>query len=188
MARQHGRALPEVGRRPDKQAARRALGIDLAVIRHKVLVFLGALASRTPRRPGSGKDSGDRGGKEYGVHNHRPADHQGRRPSQSHGALHFTADVVLPGTLWGRALRSPLPHARILHIDTSRARQVPGIQGHSVFDFNTDESQCLCRLRRQPAACGGNVGIARHPSPIVVLRNAAITCGMLPQRTCERSS
>ena len=47
------------------------------------------------------------------------------------GALRYTADVVLPGTLWGRALRSPLPHARILHIDTSRARQVPGI--HAVL-------------------------------------------------------
>jgi CO/xanthine dehydrogenase Mo-binding subunit len=43
------------------------------------------------------------------------------------GALQYTADVVLPGTLWGRALRSPYPHARILRIDTSRAQQVPGV-------------------------------------------------------------
>jgi CO/xanthine dehydrogenase Mo-binding subunit len=47
------------------------------------------------------------------------------------GTTQYTADVVLPGTLWGRALRSPLPHARILRIDTSRARQVPGI--HAVL-------------------------------------------------------
>ena len=33
------------------------------------------------------------------------------------GATHYTADVALPGTLWGRALRSPLPHARIVRID-----------------------------------------------------------------------
>jgi CO/xanthine dehydrogenase Mo-binding subunit len=38
---------------------------------------------------------------------------------------------VLPGILWGRALRSPLPHARIVRIDTSRAQQVPGI--HAVL-------------------------------------------------------
>jgi CO/xanthine dehydrogenase Mo-binding subunit len=44
------------------------------------------------------------------------------------GATRYTADVALPGTLWGRALRSPLPHARILRLDTSRAQQVPGIQ------------------------------------------------------------
>src|SRR5262245_33854528 len=43
------------------------------------------------------------------------------------GAAQYTADVTLPGTLWGRALRSPLPHARIVHIDTSRAHQVPGV-------------------------------------------------------------
>jgi CO/xanthine dehydrogenase Mo-binding subunit len=43
------------------------------------------------------------------------------------GATHYTADVALPGTLWGRALRSPLPHARIVRIETSRAQQVPGV-------------------------------------------------------------
>jgi CO/xanthine dehydrogenase Mo-binding subunit len=47
------------------------------------------------------------------------------------GALRYTADVALPGTLWGRALRSPLPHARILRIDASRAAQVPGV--HAVL-------------------------------------------------------
>jgi CO/xanthine dehydrogenase Mo-binding subunit len=47
------------------------------------------------------------------------------------GALRYTADVALPGTLWGRALRSPLPHARIVRIDTSRAQQVPGV--HAVL-------------------------------------------------------
>jgi CO/xanthine dehydrogenase Mo-binding subunit len=47
------------------------------------------------------------------------------------GATQYTADVALPGTLWGRALRSPLPHARIVRIDTSRAQQVPGV--HAVL-------------------------------------------------------
>src|SRR5262245_44691232 len=47
------------------------------------------------------------------------------------GAAQYTADVTLPGTLWGRALRSPLPHARIVHIDTSQAQQVQGV--HAVL-------------------------------------------------------
>jgi CO/xanthine dehydrogenase Mo-binding subunit len=47
------------------------------------------------------------------------------------GATRYTADVALPGTLWGRALRSPYPHARIIRIDTSRAQQVPGV--HAVL-------------------------------------------------------
>src|SRR5262245_30643577 len=43
------------------------------------------------------------------------------------GVTCYTADVALPGILWGRALRSPLPHARIVRIETSRAQQVPGV-------------------------------------------------------------
>jgi len=37
------------------------------------------------------------------------------------------------------------------------------VQGHSVFEFNTDESQCLCRLGSQPAASRRYVGFARPP-------------------------
>jgi len=48
-------------------------------------------------------------------------------PAKVTGATQYTADVALPGTLWGRALRSPLPHARIVRIDTSRAQQMPGV-------------------------------------------------------------
>src|SRR2546430_9460568 len=43
------------------------------------------------------------------------------------GAAHYTADIAVPGTIWGKALHSPHPHARILSIDTSKARQVPGV-------------------------------------------------------------
>ena len=43
------------------------------------------------------------------------------------GKAKYSADLKLPGTLWGRALRSSVPHARIVRIDTSRAQQVPGV-------------------------------------------------------------
>ena len=45
------------------------------------------------------------------------------------GAALFTDDLVLPGMLFGKILRSPLPHARILNIDTSRAEKLPGVKG-----------------------------------------------------------
>ena len=45
------------------------------------------------------------------------------------GTAQFTDDIVLPGMLYGKILRSPLPHARILHIDTSRAAKLPGVKG-----------------------------------------------------------
>jgi CO/xanthine dehydrogenase Mo-binding subunit len=43
------------------------------------------------------------------------------------GEARYSADVTLPGLIWGKALRSPLPHARIGRIDTSRARTLPGV-------------------------------------------------------------
>jgi len=43
------------------------------------------------------------------------------------GAARYSADVTLPGLVWGKALRSPLAHARIVRIDTSKARAVPGV-------------------------------------------------------------
>ncbi len=43
------------------------------------------------------------------------------------GQARYSGDVTLPGLVWGKALRSPLPHARILRIDTSRARDLAGV-------------------------------------------------------------
>ncbi len=47
------------------------------------------------------------------------------------GRQRYAADVLLPGTLWGKALRSPLPYARIVRIDTAAARALPGV--HAVL-------------------------------------------------------
>jgi CO/xanthine dehydrogenase Mo-binding subunit len=37
-------------------------------------------------------------------------------------------DVEIPGMLYGATLRSPLPHARIMEIDTAEALNVPGVR------------------------------------------------------------
>jgi 4-hydroxybenzoyl-CoA reductase subunit alpha len=44
------------------------------------------------------------------------------------GTAIYTDDIKLPGMLHGRILRSPLPHARILRIDTSKAAALPGVR------------------------------------------------------------
>ncbi|MBF0526184.1 MAG: molybdopterin-dependent oxidoreductase [Deltaproteobacteria bacterium] len=44
------------------------------------------------------------------------------------GSAIYTDDVKLPGMLYGQILRSPFPHARILHIDTGRAASLPGVR------------------------------------------------------------
>ena len=52
-------------------------------------------------------------------------------PLKVTGAARYTADVQMPGMLWLAYTRSPRPHARILSVDTSAAKQVPGV--HAVL-------------------------------------------------------
>jgi len=44
------------------------------------------------------------------------------------GEARYTADVLLPRTLWAKTLRSPYSHARIVRIDTSRAERAEGVR------------------------------------------------------------
>jgi CO/xanthine dehydrogenase Mo-binding subunit len=44
------------------------------------------------------------------------------------GDSEYIADIYLPGMLVGKVLRSPFPHARIRHIDTSKAEKLPGVR------------------------------------------------------------
>jgi CO/xanthine dehydrogenase Mo-binding subunit len=48
-------------------------------------------------------------------------------PAKVTGAATYSADIQLPGMVWGKALRSPLPHARIVRIDGSAAERLPGV-------------------------------------------------------------
>jgi CO/xanthine dehydrogenase Mo-binding subunit/aerobic-type carbon monoxide dehydrogenase small subunit (CoxS/CutS family) len=44
------------------------------------------------------------------------------------GKAKYTADIMLPGMLYARVLRSPHPHARVRRIDVSKARALPGVK------------------------------------------------------------
>ena len=50
-------------------------------------------------------------------------------PAKATGRAKYTVDIRLSGMLIGRILRSPHAHARILHIDTSRAERLKGVKG-----------------------------------------------------------
>ena len=43
------------------------------------------------------------------------------------GMTQYAADITVPGALWGKVLRSPLPHAILRRVDTSKARNMPGV-------------------------------------------------------------
>ncbi len=43
------------------------------------------------------------------------------------GKARYVGDYHLPGMLYGRVLRSPIPHAQIVRLDVSPALAVPGV-------------------------------------------------------------
>ena len=47
------------------------------------------------------------------------------------GQAKYAVDVTLPGMLWGKLLRSPIPSGKIKSIDTSKARALQGV--HAVI-------------------------------------------------------
>jgi CO/xanthine dehydrogenase Mo-binding subunit len=49
------------------------------------------------------------------------------------GAFMYTVDVYLPGTLYGKILRSPHPNARVVSIDTSKAEALEGVRAVITF-------------------------------------------------------
>ena len=44
------------------------------------------------------------------------------------GSINYIADMILPGMLYARFLRSPHAHARVIGIDTSEAERLPGVK------------------------------------------------------------
>lgn len=56
------------------------------------------------------------------------------------GAAQYTGDIKLPEMLYGRILRSKYPHARILNVDTSRAKKLIGVKA---VVTGKDVPQCL---------------------------------------------
>src|SRR5256886_15334169 len=67
-------------------------------------------------------------------------------PEKVSGQALYAADLLLPGMLWGKVLRSPYPHANILRIDTAKARQVPGV--HAVLTGQELPDRRVGRLLR----------------------------------------
>ena len=64
--------------------------------------------------------------KEYKVVGTRPVRHDGA--DKVTGLARYSADLNLPGMLYGKVLRSPHAHARIKSIDTSKAAAMPGVR------------------------------------------------------------
>ena len=60
------------------------------------------------------------------------------------GRATYGADLTLPGMIWGKTLRSPHAHAKILSIDTSKAEAHPDVMSVATFkDFVALQSESV---------------------------------------------
>ena len=49
-------------------------------------------------------------------------------PDKVTGRAKYTFDINRPGMIYGKMVRSPYPHARIVSIDLSEAQKAPGVK------------------------------------------------------------
>src|SRR4030042_6209632 len=71
------------------------------------------------------------------------------------GNARYTTDMVLPGMLYGKILRSPHPHARILNMDTGRAEKLAGVKAVATGKDTIGKKQGI--WRRFPELCDEEV-------------------------------
>jgi CO/xanthine dehydrogenase Mo-binding subunit len=93
------------------------------------------------------------------------------------GQVPFASNVRLPGMLHCRIVRSTAPHARILAIDTSAARRLPGVHAVVTGDDLTAHSQLALRygpvLHDQPVLALDKVRYVGEPVAAVVAETVA---------------
>ena len=69
------------------------------------------------------------------------------------GAFEYASDLWIQGMLHGATLRSPHPHARIVAIDTAKARALPGVRAVLTYaDLPNDELYGLMKSDQYPLA------------------------------------
>ncbi|MBM4297507.1 MAG: xanthine dehydrogenase family protein molybdopterin-binding subunit, partial [Deltaproteobacteria bacterium] len=82
----------------------------------------------------------------------------------------YTDDINLPGMLYLAFQRSPYPHAKIVSIDTNKAKAMPGVERVVTGDDLPD------KLNLAPSQVLPNMKIPAHP----VLARGAVHCAGVP--------
>lgn len=90
------------------------------------------------------------------------------------GKTKYSGDIVLPGMLYVKALRSETPHARIVRLDTSAAKALPGV--HAVLDAK--DVPCSNAhgivVKDEPVLAQGKVRKIGEPLAVVAAENEVI--------------
>jgi selenium-dependent xanthine dehydrogenase len=95
------------------------------------------------------------------------------------GRAKFTDDVTFPGMLVGRTLRAAHPHARILKIDTSQAKALPGVCAVLTHEDVPGENIHGLIYADWPVLCADKVRYMGDAVAIVAAENADIAAQAL---------
>lgn len=101
---------------------------------------------------------------------------KGRKLVEGHekvtGQVKYTGDLQVPGMLYGQPLLSPYAHARIVSIDTSAARALPGVV--AVLTAGDLATRDRASSSRQTITLARDVVLFRgHPVAVVVAESEA---------------
>jgi CO/xanthine dehydrogenase Mo-binding subunit len=95
-------------------------------------------------------------------------------PEKATGRARFISDVVVPGMVHAKLWRSPVPHARILSIETSRAAQAPGVIAvFTAADLPVKDLYYGPAYKDQPLLADGVIRHAGEPVVAIVAETVA---------------
>jgi CO/xanthine dehydrogenase Mo-binding subunit len=103
------------------------------------------------------------------------------------GRARYAGDLVVPGMIEGKLLRSPYAHARILSIDTRLAEALPGVIAVLTSKDFTDVSPYMGRGKNKdhPIIAVDRVIFAGQPVAAVAARDRATAEEALEKITVE---
>jgi xanthine dehydrogenase D subunit len=85
------------------------------------------------------------------------------------GRFQFASDLVAPGMLYGKTLRSPHPHARVRSIDTSRSAAMAGVHAVVTAKELPTSRRYGVEHRDQPVLVGPGEEVRYAGEPIAVV-------------------
>src|SRR6266705_42977 len=102
-------------------------------------------------------------------------------PEKATGRARFISDVIVPGMVHAKLWRSPVPHARIIAIDTSRARKAPCVIAVlTAKDLPVKDLYYGPAFKDQPLLADGVIRHAGEPVVAIVAETIAQADAALP--------
>ena len=96
--------------------------------------------------------------------------------AKTEGTFPYAADLWAEGLLWAAVLRSPHAHARILSVDTSHAREMPGVRAVVTHEDVPGTARHGRRSADRPVFASEVVRHHGEPIAAVIRLYSSVTC------------